>query len=142
LIGHTLVRAHHYVRQKEKVLRKITTSQKAVVALTGIIAGVLSGLFGIGGGAVIVAVLHNYLGFETKQAIATSLSALLLPVGLPGVLVYYQQGLIDIQYGLILALGMMLGVLFGSMITIRLPRKTVKIAFGLLLLLVSIDFLI
>jgi uncharacterized membrane protein YfcA len=50
--------------------------------------------------------------------------------------------LIDIQYGLILALGLMIGVLFGSMITIRLPRKTVKIAFGLLLLLVSIDFLI
>ncbi|MBV9385704.1 MAG: sulfite exporter TauE/SafE family protein, partial [Chroococcidiopsidaceae cyanobacterium CP_BM_ER_R8_30] len=58
----------------------------------GLFAGVMSGMFGIGGGAIIVPALMIIVGFSTKMATGTSLAALLLPFGLFGVLEYYRNG--------------------------------------------------
>ena len=58
----------------------------------GLIAGVLSGLFGIGGGLVMVPMMVTFMNFNTKKAVGTSLAALLLPVAFPGVLMYYNAG--------------------------------------------------
>lgn len=116
------------------------TPQKTILFLTGVIAGILSGLFGIGGGVIIVSVLHNFLSFDTKKAIATSLSTLLLPVRLPGVMVYYQNNAVNIGYALLMATGLMLGVFLGSLITLNVPQKAVKKAFGFLLLVIALKY--
>ena len=67
------------------------------IAIIGLVGGVLSGLFGIGGGLVIVPALILVAGFPIATAAGTSLAALLLPVGLFGALEYYRAGHVEIQ---------------------------------------------
>lgn len=103
----------------------------------GLVAGVMAGLFGIGGGNIIVPLLVLVLGYSAKRAIATSLGALLAPVGLPGVLYYYHAGTLDLGAAAWVALGLFLGTVFGARITIRLPAPTVKLLYGIFLLFVA-----
>ena len=63
----------------------------------GLAAGVLSGMFGIGGGIVIVPALVLLANFPTKTALGTSLGALLLPVGLLGAYAYWENGNLDVR---------------------------------------------
>ncbi len=107
----------------------------------GILAGVASGMFGIGGGAVIVPVLAGFLKYDQKSAIGTSLGALLLPVGLPGVLLYAKAGHLSLSTAAPVALGVLLGAIFGARITISLPTSTVKRLYGFFLILLALKFI-
>jgi uncharacterized membrane protein YfcA len=109
--------------------------------LVGLSAGVMSGLFGIGGGLVIVPMLIAFLHMDTKRAVGTSLGALLLPVTLPGVLIYYNAGQLNIPYAVTVAAGLVLGALVGAKITISLPAMTVKRIYSLFLLFMGINFI-
>ncbi|MEN6309911.1 MAG: sulfite exporter TauE/SafE family protein, partial [Acidobacteriota bacterium] len=99
----------------------------------GALAGVMSGMFGIGGGNIIVPLLTLGLGFPAKRAIATSLGAIMLPFGLPGVLVYARQGTLDLAAAGWVALGLLAGTVVGARITIRLPSATVRLLYGVFL---------
>lgn len=112
-----------------------------VAFLIGLLAGVSSGLFGIGGGAVIVPALMLLLGFDQKLATGTSLGALLLPVGLPGALQYYQADKLNIETAIPLALMLLIFALLGARLALGLPTKTVKRMYGIFLLLVGIRFI-
>jgi uncharacterized membrane protein YfcA len=112
----------------------------ALMALIGLAAGILSGLFGIGGGIVIVPLLILTLGFTAQQAAGTSLAALLLPVGLFGAIQYWQAGQVNLLYALLLALGLLLGVFIGARFGLSLPNEVVQRAFGVLLVVVGIRF--
>jgi uncharacterized membrane protein YfcA len=112
----------------------------ALIAI-GVAAGVMAGMFGIGGGNIIVPLLTLVLAYPAKRAIATSLGAILVPFGLPGVLVYYQQGTLDLRAAAWIALGLFVGTVFGAKITIRLPTATVRFLYGLFLIFVAARFL-
>ena len=86
----------------------------AKVLVLGLSAGVLSGMFGIGGGLVIVPILIIFFGFDPKTAVGTSLFALLLPTGLLGVLEYYRRGEMRVLTGFLIALGLFFGAYFGA----------------------------
>jgi len=107
----------------------------------GLLAGIMAGMFGIGGGNIIVPMLTLVLHYPTKQAIATSLGAILFPFGLPGVLYYYNAGTLDLGAAAWIAMGLFLGTVFGARITISLPSRTVKLLYGLFLLFVAARFL-
>jgi hypothetical protein len=66
------------------------------IAIIGLVGGVLSGLFGIGGGLVLVPAFILVAGFPIATAAGTSLAALLLPVGLFGALEYCRAGHVDV----------------------------------------------
>ncbi|MFA6570389.1 MAG: sulfite exporter TauE/SafE family protein [Bacteroidota bacterium] len=108
----------------------------------GILAGVLSGLFGIGGGLIIVPMLITFMKFNPKKAVGTSLGALLLPVALPGVITYYNAGQLHIFASGLLAAGLVLGSIIGAKITISLPVSIVKRVFALFLLIIALQFII
>jgi uncharacterized membrane protein YfcA len=108
----------------------------------GLIAGVLSGMFGIGGGIVIVPALMTFFGVEQKRAVGTSLGALLLPVGLPGVLGYWAAGELNLGAAVPVALGLAIGALGGARIAIGLDPKTMRRLYGIFLLLVGAWFII
>lgn len=114
--------------------------QLVMVGAIGLLAGVLSGLFGIGGGIVIVPLLVLLVGFTTTQAAGTSLAALLLPVGALGALEYWRAGQVDLRVALILAGGLLLGAYLGARLGISLPVEVVQRGFGVLLLVVGIRF--
>jgi uncharacterized protein len=112
------------------------------VGVLGLVAGVASGMFGIGGGAVIVPVLVTFLGFPQKVAVATSLGALLPPVGLLAAIEYYQHGNLELGTALPVALGLLAGAWFGAKLTISLPSATVKRLYGAFLLAIGLKFLL
>lgn len=107
---------------------------------TGLVAGVAAGMFGIGGGNIIVPILTLVLHYPPKRAIATSLGAILFPFGLPGVLYYHNAGNLDLGAAAWIALGLFLGTVVGAKITIKLPSRTVKLLYGVFLLFVAARF--
>ncbi len=111
------------------------------LALLGVVAGVASGMFGIGGGVIIVPALVGLLRFDQKTAAGTSLAALLLPVSLGGVIVYYQSGQLDLGVAFAVALGLVVGAFAGARIALGLPSKTIKRIYGIFLLFVGLYFI-
>ena len=104
----------------------------------GVAAGILSGLFGIGGGIVIVPMLIFFTRFAPAMATGTSLGALLLPVGALGAWQYYQRGSIDIRASLLIGLGLFVGAYFGARLGLSLDPVVLKRAFAIFLVLVAI----
>ena len=117
------------------------TFQSFIILSIGLTAGVLSGMFGIGGGVIIVPALMLLAGFSIKMASGTSLTAMLLPVGLLGALEYYRQGNINVNAAIFLIIGLFIGAFFGAKITIAIPELMVKRAFGVLLLVLAVRYL-
>lgn len=104
----------------------------------GIFAGIIAGLFGKGGGLVIVPILIKFFRYDAKAASATSLAALQLPVGLPSVIVYAQAGFLNWLYAGLMALGIVFGVFFGTKLAIKLPASTFKKVYAFFLLGVAV----
>ena len=104
----------------------------------GIFAGVIAGLFGKGGGLVIVPMLIKFFKYDAKAATATSLAALQLPVGLPSVIVYAQSGYLNWLYAGLMALGIVFGVFFGTKLAIKLPASMFKKVYAFFLLGVAV----
>jgi uncharacterized membrane protein YfcA len=113
----------------------------AKMLLLGASAGILSGMFGIGGGLVIVPALIVVCGLDPKSAVGTSLFALLLPTGLLGVLEYWRRGELRPIPGLLVALGLFCGAYFGARVTGALSTSAMKRVYAAFLILVAIYFL-
>ena len=104
----------------------------------GLIAGVLAGMFGIGGGIVIVPLLMFVGGMAPQKATGTSLASLLLPVGILGAWEYYKDGRIDFTAAALVAVGLTIGALFGAKIAIAMSSRDLQRAFAVLLVVVAI----
>jgi uncharacterized protein len=96
----------------------------------GLVSGVASGLFGIGGGILIIPALVYLAGFSQHQATGTSLAILLPPVGLAAVLEYYRHGNVDIKSGLIVAGALFIGAWIGAMLADHVSSHHLKLSFG------------
>ena len=112
--------------------------QVVLGGLIGLAGGVLSGLFGIGGGLIIVPALILLVGMSQKQAVGTSLAALLLPVGILGAIEYWRAGYVDVRLAILLAVGILVGAFLGARLALVLPDELVQRMFGVLLVLVGI----
>ena len=104
----------------------------------GLGAGVLSGLFGIGGGIVIVPALLAFARMQPARATGTSLGALLLPVGVLGAWEYYKTGDLDVRASLLLAAGLTVGAYFGARLNHLLSPAQAKRAFAVFLVAVAV----
>jgi len=109
-----------------------------IYILIGLGAGVLSGLFGIGGGVVIVPALMLVASMSPIAATGTALGALLLPVGALGAWAYYKNGHLDVRAALLISLGLFLGAFFGARLAMMLTPLQLKRAFAVFLVLVAI----
>ena len=107
-------------------------------AVAGIGAGALSGMFGIGGGIILVPVLGALLGLDQHQAQGISLATMLAPVGLPAVLHYRKSGH-RIRWRLVayLTLGFLAGVTAGSLLANAIPPRPMRWAFIAFLLVMA-----
>ena len=120
----------------------ITLSSTAVRALLlGLLAGLLSGLFGIGGGAVLVPLLVLWAALPQHQAHATSLAAIILTAAW-GALTYARDGSVAFGAGLAIATGAIVGAWFGAALMHRLSARRLRQAFGVLAVVVAAQLLI
>jgi uncharacterized protein len=107
--------------------------------LIGILGGISGGLFGIGGGIVLVPAMILLLGFSQHKAQGTSLLALLLPVGIFGVIEYNKAGNVDLRNGLFIALGFLGGNYLGSKVSLAMDELLLRRCFAGFLVLVAIQ---
>lgn len=109
-----------------------------LLALIGLFSGITAGMFGIGGGIIIVPALVYLLGFSQHTAIGTSLAILLPPVGLGAVLEYYRHGYVNFRAAIIVALGLFIGAWISSNIASRIPEVYLRIAFGVFVVFMGV----
>ena len=108
----------------------------------GLVAGVFAGMFGIGGGLIVVPALLFLLKLKEVEAIGTSLAALIPPVGLLGAAEYYRNGFINVRYAGLVALGLFVGAYFGARIMVTLPPELTRRLYGIFLLLIAARMLV
>lgn len=109
-----------------------------IFLLIGLFAGVASGLFGVGGGIVIVPALVYVAGFTQHMATGTSLAVLLPPIGLAATLEFYRHGNVNIAAAIIIAAGVFLGAYVGSYLAHKVAGPQLRLAFGIFLCCLSI----
>ncbi|MBL7751062.1 MAG: sulfite exporter TauE/SafE family protein [Chitinophagaceae bacterium] len=119
--------------------KTMSTEMILLVLVLGLVAGIASGLVGIGGGIVLVPALVYFLNYTQHQAQGTSLGVLTFPVVILGFLYYYQEckknGVpIDFRVIGLLAAGFVIGGLIGSKIALRIDTVMLKKVFAVVLL--------
>jgi len=124
--------------KKDITLNKMST----ILFLIGIglLAGILSGILGIGGGVVMVPLLL-LVGFSQHQAQGTSLAAMLPPVTLLAVLQYSKSGHVDWKMALVISATFIIGGLFGSKLAIAINEQLLKRVFGVLMLFIALKMI-
>jgi uncharacterized membrane protein YfcA len=104
----------------------------------GLGAGVIAGIFGIGGGIVIGPALILLAKFQPQTATGTSLGALLLPVGALGAWEYWRRGHLNIAASLWIALGLFVGAWFGARLAQTISGPQLQKAFAVFLVIIAI----
>ncbi len=104
----------------------------------GVVSGVTAGIFGVGGGILIVPALTFLAGFTQESATGTSLAVLLPPVGLLAVMQYYKMGHVDIKAAVLIALGLFAGAWLGAFVAHKMGDAWLKMSFGIFVTLVGI----
>jgi len=112
-----------------------------ILIVVGIVAGLLGGMMGIGGGLIVIPALMFFLGLTQKEANATSLAFMLAPTGLLAVINYYKAGYVNVKYAIIIAIAFFIGAYFGSEWAIKMPVQTLKKLFGVLLIVFGIKYI-
>lgn len=126
-------------REPVEAKTRLRSSQSFLAMLTGVCAGGLSGLLGLGGGIIMVPLFRRWLGLPIKNAVATSL----ICVGcfaVPGTITHALEGGIDWRFALWLTAGVVVGAPFGSKTALKMSDKKLQRVFGLFLAAVAVVY--
>jgi len=119
----------------------MTATQIIILAIIGLLAGIFSGTFGVGGAIIVIPALIFFMGLSQHQAQGTSLAFMIPPVTLMAAINYSKNGYVNWKFALILAIMFFIGTYFGSMVSISVPEKILKKMFGGLLLVVALKII-
>ncbi len=117
-------------------------SEMIIYILIGIVGGFMSGFMGIGGGLVMVPLLVILSKFTQHMAQGTSLAVLTLPVVVFGAYQYYQEGNINMNAAITIAIFFCIGIFLGSKTAHLLSSENLKIIFGFLMVFIGIRMII
>lgn len=110
--------------------------------LLGLLAGMFSGLIGIGGGVIIVPALVYLFGMSMHQAQGTTLAMLVPPVGLLAAWAYYREGHVDIHIAALLCAGFIAGAWGGARLATQLSNVMLERTFGVVLIAVGVKMIL
>lgn len=113
-----------------------------ILLAIGLVAGLISGLVGIGGGIIIVPALVMLLGFSQKMAQGTTLALLIPPIGIIAALQYYKHGYVNIYAAIFIIVGFVVGSFFGAKYLTNLSDVTVTRVFAVFLIIIALKLLI
>ena len=106
-----------------------------ILVCIGLLAGLLSGILGVGGGIIMIPLMIFLLGLSQHQAQGTSLAIMLPPIGILAAINYYKKGFVNWEYALIIAFTFIVGGYFGSKFAINLKPEILRRVFGLVMLI-------
>ena len=110
--------------------------------LLGLLAGILSGLLGIGGGILIIPVLVFVFGLSQHMAQGTTLALMVPPIGLLAAWTYYKQGNVNLGIAALICIGFFFGGLLGAKLAGVVSAVLLKRLFGVALLVTAIKMII
>jgi len=116
--------------------------QVIILLIIGLVAGVFSGMVGIGGGIIVIPALVYLLGFTQQQAQGTSLGLLLPPIGILAVMNYHKAGFVDTRAALIMCITFLAGSYLSSKFAISIPSEYLKKIFAVFMLVYAMKILI
>ena len=102
------------------------------LAAIGTLAGLFSGLFGVGGGTVIVPLLVLWFGYHEREATGTSLAAIVI-IAAAAVATHGAYDNVHVEDGLLVGVPALAGVLGGTWLQQRVPLRTISLLFSVLL---------
>jgi len=108
----------------------------------GLAAGLLSGVFGIGGGVVIVPALIYWAGFSQHRATGTSLAVLLPPIGFAAMWEYYRHDNVNVRAAMIIAVAVFIGGWLGAVIANRVSGPYLRLAFGVFVVVLGMYLMV
>jgi hypothetical protein len=108
------------------------------LAVTGTLAGLFSGLFGVGGGTVMVPLLVLWLGYDERSATGTSLAAIVV-IAAFATIAQGAYGNVDVLKGVLVGVPAVAGVVFGTWLQQRVRTETIGLLFALLMIAVAVD---
>lgn len=111
-------------------------NQVLYIAL-GMVAGIFSGMFGIGGGTILIPALVYLVGLTQHQAQGTTLAILVPPIGLLAALRYYYSGNVKLNIAAFICLGFFIGGLLGANLIQNIPDLALKRLFGIYLAIIA-----
>ena len=111
------------------------------LAAIGTAAGLFSGLFGVGGGVIVVPLLVLWLGYGEREATGTSLGAIAI-VAAAAAATQGLYGNVQVSAGLLIGIPAVAGVLVGTWLQQRVPVRALSLAFAGLLVLVAAELLV
>ncbi len=120
---------------------RVAAGRTLRLAGVGTAAGLFSGLFGVGGGTVIVPLLILWLGYGEKEATGTSLGAIAV-IAAVGAAIQAGYGNVDVGRALLVGGPAVVGVLLGVWLQQRLRAELIGLLFSVLLVAVAIDLLL
>lgn len=119
----------------------MTLSTLLILIVIGLIAGILSGLVGVGGGILMVPMFVIFLGISQHNAQGMSLAVMLPPVTFLAVYNYHKAGDIDWRMALIVSAVFIIGGFFGSKIALKIDQLTLKRIFGVMMFIAAIKLM-
>ena len=114
---------------------------KIISAIIGIVAGIANGLFGSGGGTIVVPAMERFLKIPPQKAHATAI-AIILPLSIVSVFVYLKNSEIDWWAALAVSIGGMIGGFIGARLLKKIPNKWLHRIFGLFMIAAAVKMII
>lgn len=109
--------------------------------LLGLVAGVFGGMFGIGGGTILIPALVYMFGLTQHQAQGTTLAVMIPPIGLLAAMRYYYSGNVKLNMAFFICLGFLIGGLIGADIVQKFSEPLLKKMFGVYLLVIAVNMI-
>ena len=119
----------------------LSVSTFIILIIIGLLAGILSGLVGVGGGILMIPLLIIFLGLTQHQAQGTALFAMLPPIGILAAINYYKEGFVKWEYAIVIAFTFVIGGYLGSKLSLSLPPQMLRRIFGVIMLLGAIKLI-
>lgn len=113
-------------------------SNEILFVILGLVAGVFSGIIGLGGGVIIVPALVFIFGMSQQQAQGTTLALMVPPIGILAAYTYYQSGFVNLKIAGLVCLGFIFGGWLGAKIAVQLPKEVLQKIFAIVLLFLAV----
>ena len=112
-----------------------------VLIIIGLLAGMLSGFVGVGGGLLMIPLLMMFLALSQLEAQGTAIVAMLPPIGILAAINYFKSGYVKWEYAVVIALTFVIGGYFGSKWSLSLNPEIIKKVFGVVMLFAAVKLI-
>lgn len=109
--------------------------------ILGLVAGILSGLVGLGGGSILIPALIYFFGLNQHQAQGTTLAIMIPPIGILAAWTYYKHGYVDLKITTLIIVGFIIGGWIGAKAAVNIPTIWLKKIFAASLIIIGIKML-